>query len=108
MVRFRSAAIASGLIALAGCTQSAPPAADTKADEAAIRAAGPAWFNAYNAGDANAVAALYADDAVLNAPGAPPARGMAAIREGLVKDIAATSGGGFTLNPGTSRHRGLR
>ena len=49
------------------------------------------------AGDVDGVAALYADDAVVSSPGAPPARGAAAIREGLAKDIAASSGGGFTM-----------
>lgn len=104
MLRFRNAAmVAASLVALAGCAKSAPPAADTAADEAAVRAVNPAWFKAYNAGDVDAVAALYADDAVLNIPGQPPARGTAAIHESLAKDVAAGSGGGFSLNaPPTS------
>ena len=40
------------------------------ADEAAIRAQTASWEKAYNAGDAKAVAAQYADDALL----LPPAR----------------------------------
>jgi ketosteroid isomerase-like protein len=40
-----------------------------------IRAVNIAWFKAYNSGDGAAVAALYAEDAVLSAPGAPAARG---------------------------------
>ena len=77
-------------------TGNAGAAADT-ADEAAVRTAGAAWFTAYKAGDVDGVAALYADDAVLNAPGVAPARGRASIREALAKDIAASSGGGITL-----------
>jgi ketosteroid isomerase-like protein len=46
------------------------------------------------------VAALYAADAVLNIPGAPPARGSAAVREALAKDIEGSSKGGFTLTRG--------
>jgi uncharacterized protein (TIGR02246 family) len=98
MGRFKSAVVAAaGVLALAGCAAGAPPAADTAADEAAIRAMNTSWFTAYNAGDVAGVAALYADDAVVNSPGAVPARGSAAIRESVAKDIAASSGGGFTL-----------
>jgi uncharacterized protein (TIGR02246 family) len=107
MLSFRNLAIvATGLAALAGCARTAPPA-DTAADEAAIRAMNPAWFTAYNAGDADAVAALYADDGVLNIPGAPAARGRAAIREALVKDIAATAAAGLTNNQGPSPEFGV-
>jgi uncharacterized protein (TIGR02246 family) len=89
-----AALVAAGALALAGCAQKAPAPADTAADEAAVRAINPTWFKAYNAGDADAVAALYADDAVLSIPGAPPARGRAAIREAFVKDIAAAANSG--------------
>lgn len=99
MLRFKNAAlVVASFLTLVGCAKSAPPAADAAADEAAIRAVNPAWFKAYNAGDVDGVAALYADDAVLNIPGAAPARGRPAIREGLAKDIAASAAGGFTLN----------
>lgn len=107
MLSFRNLAIAAtGLVALAGCARTAPPV-DTAADEAAIRAMNPAWFTAYNAGDADGVAALYADDAVLNIPGAPAARGRAAIREALAKDIAATAAAGLTNNQGPSPEFGV-
>src|SRR5690349_11674471 len=43
------------------------------------RAVNVNWGKAYNGGDAKAVTALYADDAVLFPPGAPSARGKAAI-----------------------------
>jgi uncharacterized protein (TIGR02246 family) len=71
--------------------------ADVAADEAAIRAVDSTWFAAHNAGDADAVAALYADDAVVSAPGAPPARGSAAIGKAIAKDVADVKAGGFTL-----------
>ncbi len=100
MTYLRNAVLVVGVLALAGCAKSAPPAdaaTDAAADEAAIRSAGAAWFTAYTAGDVDAVAALYADDAVVSVPGAPAARGSAAVREALAKDITASSGGGFTL-----------
>ncbi len=98
-----AALVAAGALAFAGCAQKGPAPADTAADEAAVRAINPTWFKAYNAGDADAVAALYADDAVLSIPGAPPARGRAAIREAFVKDIAAAAaaGGTYGQSPGS-------
>lgn len=83
----------------AGATAGDAAPADAAADEAAIRAADSAWFAAHNAGDADAVAALYAGDAVISAPGAPPARGSAAVRQALAKDVADMKAGGFTLEP---------
>jgi uncharacterized protein (TIGR02246 family) len=60
----------------------------------------PVWFKAYNADDADGVTALYSEDAVLNIPGAPAARGRAAIHEAFVKDIAAAAAGGLTDKQG--------
>jgi uncharacterized protein (TIGR02246 family) len=99
--------VAASLVMLAGCAKTAPPAADAAADETAIRAINPAWFKAYNAGDAEAVTALYSEDAVLNIPGVPAARGGAAIREAYVKDIAAAAAGGLTTNQGPSAEFGV-
>ena len=106
------AVIAAGLVALAGCAKAPPPPAaepvvDTAADEAAIRAVNPAWFAAHTAGDADAVAALYADDAVLNIPGAPPVRGRAAIREAIAADIAAVKAAGLANQPGPAPEFGV-
>ncbi|HUF35046.1 MAG TPA: hypothetical protein VMN37_03800 [Gemmatimonadales bacterium] len=44
---------------------------------------------------------------MISAPGAPPARGSAAIREALAKDIADMGGGGFTLVPTPSAEVGI-
>jgi uncharacterized protein (TIGR02246 family) len=75
------------------------PAPDTReADKAAIRAINPSWFKSYNARDVSAIVGLYADDAVLNPPGVPAARGQAAIREYLTKDIAAATAAGMNNN----------
>ena len=82
------------VLALLMLAAGAAVAADTAADEAAVRALNPSWFKAYNAGDIAGVAALYADDAVLCIPGAPAARGKAAIREALDKDRAVCRGEG--------------
>ena len=101
------AIVAASLVVLAGCAKTTPPAADAAADEAAIRAVDSAWFKAYNAGDADGVTALYAEDAVVNDPGMPAVRGRAAIREAYVKDIAAEAAGGLTDNQGPSGEFGV-
>lgn len=103
MTTIRNVAIvAASLVALVGYAKTAP-----SADEAAIRAINPAWFKAYNAGDAAGVAALYAEDAVLNAPGAPAVRGRAAIQEAMAKDVAASAAGGLSFNAGASPEFGV-
>jgi uncharacterized protein (TIGR02246 family) len=84
------------LLALHCNQQSAP---DTPAaDKETIKGINPVWFKSYNAGDVNSIVALYSEDAVLNPPGAPPARGKSAIQEYLTKDVAASSEAGITLN----------
>jgi ketosteroid isomerase-like protein len=60
---------------------------DTKADEAAVAAAASNWEKAYNEKNADAVAALYTEDAQLLPPGPPVVNGRAAIREFWANDI---------------------
>jgi uncharacterized protein (TIGR02246 family) len=114
MIRLISACC---LILLVACGTTREPAGgesaggtamvDPAADEAAIRTLGTAWFTAYNAGNADSVAALYAEDAVISAPGAVPARGAAAIREFLAKDVAGAKEGGLTLTPAPNAEIGV-
>ena len=98
---------AAAALTLVACAPATPPAAveapkpNAAADEAAVRAINPAWFKAHAAGDAAGVAALYADDAVVSAPGAPPVRGKAAILEYFTQELAAMSSAGLTNNMGT-------
>lgn len=89
--------LAASVAALAGCARGAPPQADTEADKAAVKAVSLAWKKAYNAGDAAAVAALYAEDAVLSAPGTPAVRGKVAISDYLLKKVAEFSTAGLTV-----------
>ena len=88
---------AASLVTLAACAKSAPPLADLAADKAAIKAVSVAWKNAYNGGDAAAVAALYAEDAVLSAPGTPLVRGGPSISAYLLKKVAEFSAAGLTV-----------
>jgi uncharacterized protein (TIGR02246 family) len=93
----RTVLLGAMLLTAAAC---APAAPDTSADEARLREEAPMWFDHYNRGDADAVANLYAEDAMLMAPGVPPVSGRAAIRNYLVDDIAASRQAGIRLNSG--------
>jgi uncharacterized protein (TIGR02246 family) len=89
--------LAMGLATLVAC---APKPADTAADEAALRADPVAWFDAFNAGDADAIAALYTEDAVFLPPNVPAVAGRAAIRDYVASDIEASKGAGIKNNMG--------
>ena len=76
-------------------------AADTAKDVAALQAADQNWAKAYNSGNADAVASLYDEQAVLLPPGAPGVNGRAAIKAFFAKDTAESQKAGviFTLGP---------
>lgn len=106
MINSRTLAVlAAGVLVLAACAKVAPPT-NTATDEAAVRDVETAWYKAYNGGDGAAVAALYAEDAVLNVPGAPPMRG-AAIREYYLKDAPEFASSGHTDADGPTREVGV-
>jgi uncharacterized protein (TIGR02246 family) len=93
--------LAAGIVALVGSMASfGHAAAATSADESAIHKQTTDWEKAYNGGDAKAVAALYAEDALLLPPGAPGVNGRAAILEYFTKDIAGSKAAGavFLVN----------
>ncbi|MFV8818546.1 YybH family protein [Haliea sp. E17] len=72
--------------------------ADSAADSAALRAVDESWMSAYNSGDADALANLYAEDAVLMPPGVAPVQGRAAIRAYYAKDTAASMSAGMSMH----------
>jgi len=67
--------------------------------EAAIHRGAAAWAAGWNSGDAGAVAALYAEDAVLMAPGMEPAQGRAAIMQALGGALKAAGGSQMKITP---------
>jgi len=73
-------AVAVGLTLLAGCEPEAAPLSPE--DATAVRQIGLAYAAAVLAGDADAVVALYAADAVEMPPNSPTRAGLAAIRGG--------------------------
>ena len=75
----------------------APVVVDTAAEEIKLKADALSWFEFYNKGDADGVANLYAENALLMPPNAATATGRAAIRAFIASDIAATKAGGLTL-----------
>jgi uncharacterized protein (TIGR02246 family) len=79
----------------------AASAADSATDMAALQAVDQNWAKAYNAGNADAVANLYDEAAVLLPPGAPGVNGRAAIKAFFAKDTAESQKAGvvFTLDP---------
>ena len=110
-MRRTAALLGAAIFAITACTTKSPetdtkaPAAapatpDASADEAALRAAAPVWFERYNKGDAQGVADLYADDAVILAPGSTAAVGKPAILAFLQKDIAGTKAAGMSDDGG--------
>ena len=93
-----------GIVALMGSiTGLAHAASSASADEVAIRAQTTHWGKAYNGGDAKAVAALYAEDALLLPPGVSGVSGRAAILQYFTKDIVDSKAAGavFVLNSKT-------
>src|SRR5215469_15001648 len=101
MILFRRSAIAFVAVALAVCSFQSL-AGDSAAEVAALHAVDQAWLKAYNAGDADALASLYDENAVLLPPGAPSAHGRAAIRAYLAKDAAESAKAGVTFVLGSN------
>jgi ketosteroid isomerase-like protein len=87
---------ATGLAACARVTT--PPApVDTSADKAKLEADALVWFDHYAKADGDAMANLYAEDALLMPPGAPAVTGRAGIKTFLGEDSAKTKAAGISL-----------
>ncbi|MBS0387708.1 MAG: DUF4440 domain-containing protein, partial [Proteobacteria bacterium] len=95
-MKIQAALAAMGLLALAGCAQNAGPV-DTSADMAAMHDATNAWVQAYNAGDADKIVALYADDAIMMPPDGTSLKGHEAMKQYLSTDMAASKAAGVTF-----------
>ena len=89
---------------VAACARAAAPVpaapADTAADKAKLEADALVWFDHYAKADGEAMANLYAEDALLMPPGAPAVTGRAAIKTFLGEDSAKTKAAGFSLKNG--------
>ncbi len=86
-----------GVLATAGGCAQAPPAPDTAADEAKLRSDALIWFEHYANADADGMANLYAEDALLMPPGAAAVTGRPGIRTFLGDDAAKSRAAGISL-----------
>lgn len=68
--------------------QARQPAVDTAEVTATLDSLRSAFLDAYEAGDAEAIASLWAEDGVTSGPGAPPVRGRDSIRALVSRDPA--------------------
>jgi ketosteroid isomerase-like protein len=85
-------------LGLVACGTPAPPAPpDTSADEAKLKTDLAKWMDDFNAGNLEAVASQYANDAMLMPPNAPAATGPAAIRAALKTEFDNAKAAGLTL-----------
>ena len=82
-------------------------AADSAKEMAALQAADQSWAKAYNGGNADAVASLYDEHAVLLPPGAPAVHGRAAIKAFFAKDVAESQKAGVAFNLGAKPDGGV-
>src|SRR5271165_7185258 len=73
-------------------------AAESATEMAALQAVDQNWVRAYNAGNADAVASLYDEQAVLLPPGGPGVSGRAAIKAFFVKDTAESQKAGVAFS----------
>jgi ketosteroid isomerase-like protein len=89
-ILYVSALLAS--IAIAACAAPPAPATGTAADEAAIRAVGPAYADAWNKGDVPALLAFSADDYEGVRPDGTVIKGRAAVESDLKASAAARAG----------------
>ena len=96
-----------GLVQVLALVGAMTPLAAVADDAATIRAGTQTWVQLFNAGSASGLIALYADDAVLMPPGAPLARGQAAIKAHLAKEIAGAKAGGVAFVLGTENEVGV-
>jgi len=101
------ASLLSGLAVLfaVGAIQSA--GADAAAEVAAIHAVDDIWVKAFNTRDADTMAAQYDEHAVLLPPGAPAARGQAAIRTFFANMMPAATKDGLEFTLGAKPDGGV-
>ena len=85
------------IAALAGCAPAPPAPPDTAALQAKLQADALSWFEYYAKVDADGMANLYAEDAVLMPPGAPSVMGRPGIRAFLGEDAAKSKAAGISL-----------
>src|SRR6266481_2465662 len=99
-------AIFGAIAAAGGCAQT-PPAPDTAADQAKLKSDALIWFEHYAKADADGMANLYAEDALLMPPGAPAVTGRPGIKTFLGEDAAKSKAAGISVKNGSVTGTGV-
>ena len=97
MTTIKRMAVLVGLVAIAQFGAIRIASADAAAEVAALHAADDTFIKAYNGNDADTVAGLYDEHAVLLPPGAKAQHGKAAIKAYFTKDVAESAKQGVIL-----------
>jgi ketosteroid isomerase-like protein len=106
MKRLLAFAIVGVITATSGCAQ-APPAQDTAADQAKLQADAVSWFDYYAKADADGLANLYAEDALLMPPGTHAVQGRPAIKTFLGDDATKSKAAGISIKNNTVTGSGV-
>jgi len=103
-VRFRILYVSTLLapLAIAACAPSPAPTTGTDADEAAVRAVGPAYAEAWNKADVPALLAFTADNYEGIRPDGKILKGKAAVEADLKESAAARAGLALKLSVETA------
>jgi ketosteroid isomerase-like protein len=94
------------IAAVGGCAQT-PPTPDSAADQAKLQSDALIWFEHYAKADADGIANLYAEDALLMPPGAPAVTGRPGIKAFLGEDAAKSKAAGISLKNGSVTGTGV-
>ena len=97
MTTIKRMTVLVGLVAIALFGAIRVASADAAAEVAALHAADDTFIKAYNGSDADTLAGLYDEHAVLLPPGAKAQHGKAAIKAYFVKDVAESAKQGVIL-----------
>lgn len=84
------------ITAASGCSQT-PPTQATGADETKLKSDALSWFEFYAKADAEGMANLYAENALLMPPGAPAVTGRPGIKMFLAADAAKSKAAGLSV-----------
>jgi ketosteroid isomerase-like protein len=100
-------AIAGLIAAAAACAPTPSAVPDTSAAQAKLQADALIWFEHYAKADADGLANLYAEDAVLMPPGAPAVTGRAGIKTFLGEDSAKAKAANVSIKNGALTGTGV-
>jgi len=99
--------VCSAVAAAGGCAQT-PPAPTAAADQATLQSDALSWFDYYAKANADGLANLYTEDALLMPPGAPAVTGRSGIKVYLGEDAAKSKAAGISVRNNSVTGSGIR